>query len=592
MKKNILSAVLILTIYASGIAPTHAIFCSNCSQWSQQMLDYFRQGLQYAKDAATAAATPVTAAQQTLETVNNKILIPMRDAMTIVLIMKSGDNIKNLVLGSLGTQPLLIKDPAGYYKQRALGSIGVDLSILSRPNSVYDSSVLSSLINTNRYNQSSAASKLEAINRSTIPSSMQRKVCDDAVLTKIARDDVQASVQDGTLDESAYTDRKRELYRALCSGDPNTNPALAATLTKLASDRPDIGGWDSWLALTGGDNPYNRAVQSQGVISQKAQETVDLAKLEYTIGGGIRNLTTCKKYAENDLNGNLYGETETPGCALEEIKQAASTINSTYLEAINAPIKLLQNTLGPGAGNLVNTAFTSINLIRGISSAMESVSGGSSGGGGAAPTNVPIGTVSTSTPVRDLTNNPTMRESLTTPPKQQLQSHLSSLSELERVDRSYLTDIPFYQNQLSVMKSCYDGLAQDYPNTASDPRTTSALAYYQSKSDANSTLQVRINTELELVATTRTLVTDTLNRITSSQSSEEILSLFNSYQNQVDSQNLPNFMSGGTRQAEYITFRGDIDQSLAEGGAVYNFKADCATIRQQIEASNFNGAGA
>jgi hypothetical protein len=587
MKKNIFSALLVLTVYAAGITPGHAIFCSNCSQWSQQLLDYFRQGLQYAKEVSTDFSSGITATQQTLETVNNRILIPMRDAMTIITIMKSGDAIQNLILGSMGTDPLMVKNPESYFKNKALSSIGVDMSILSRQNSFYGNSVLSSLISSTRYNYADVSTKLAAINKSSIPKMIQSKVCNDASLSQLAQEDIFNGSDDGTIDPDALGDRKRELNRALCNGDPDTNPALAATLQKISEQRPDIGGWDAWLALTGGDNAYNKTVQSQQVINQKAQEVIDRAKADLAMGGGIKSLTECKKYAENDLNGNLYGESSTPGCALEEVRRTSSVLNSLYMEALNAPTKLLQNTLGPGAGNLVNTAFTSINLIQGITSAMDSLSGDSSGG----PTNIPGLVVSSPTPIKDLTNNPKAKESLTTPPKQQLLTHQQSLGTLERVDQNYIADIGFYQNRLGVMKGCYDKLVSDHPQTQGDQRVTSAYSYYQSKTGSNTTLQTKITEEIRLIGTTKTLVANTIDKINSSQSSEEILTTFNSYQNQVDSQNLPNIMTGATREGEHATFKGEIDQASLEGGALFTYNADCTAIRQQLETMNFTGAG-
>lgn len=589
MKKTIFTTLLVLTIYMSGTAPSYAIFCSNCSTWAQQLIDYARQGLQYAKDVSTDFSSGITATQQTLDTVNNRILIPMRDAMTVMTVMKSGDNMKNLILGSMGVEPLLVKDPELYFKNKALSSVQANLGVISGQNSIYSGSVLASLVSANRYNYADVSTKLKAINQSSIPSTVQKNVCEDASLSQLAQEDVLASSEDGTLDEAAFNDRKRELYRALCTGDPATNLGLATTLQKIGEQRPDLGGWDAWLAVTSGDNAYRKTVDSQLVIDQKVQEVLERAKNDYTMGGGIRSLTECKKYAEEDINGNLMGETSSVPCVAEDIKQTGSTLLKAYNDAIGAPLNLMLASFGKGAGGLINSAFTSINLIQGISSAMDSMSGSAGSSGGSRPNTTT--TVVNTPPARDLASNPTAKETLSTPPKQQLLSHQDSLDYLDRTDRNYVAEIDSFQNRLATMKGCYDKLVLDYPQTQSDSRVTAAYSYQQSKTTSNGSLKTKLVEELGLIETTKGIISSALSTINSSQSSEEILAVFNSYQNQVDSQNLPNIMTRATREGEYATFKGENDQSVIEGGALHTHNNDCVSIRQQIETMNFNGAG-
>ncbi len=569
------------------VQPANAIPVFDATNLAQNIKSWIVENYQLAKDTITASQGTITATQQTIETVNNKILIPMRDAAAILALMESGKYIENLILGSMGTQPLLIDNPGKYFKDRALSSTGVDLSILSRNTGFYDSSVLASLINTNRYNYADASTKLKAINRSSIPKTVQKQVCEDASLSQLAQEDVLASSDDGTIDEVALGDRKRELYRALCSGDPDTNPALATTLMKLGEQRPDLGGWDAWLARTSGDNAYNKTVQSQLVIATKAQEAIDLAKLDYTIGGGLKSLTECKTYAENDLNGNLYGETSTPGCAVEEIKQVSSVLNSIYVEAMNAPTKLLQSAIGPGAGNLINEAFRSIHLIRGITGAVDSMTGS-----GTTNRNAAAISPNTSTPVKDLANNPKAKETLSSPPKQHLLYHQNALDSLEKTNKDHSVYIGVYQNKLENTKMCFDKLIVDYPQTEGDSRVRSALDFYQTKTESNNALNSRLQQELSLVGTTKTLVSDTITSINNSQSSEEILSLFKNYQNRIDSERLPDLTAGATREGEYITFKMEVDGSTTDGGPLHTYNNDCASIRQQLDAMNFSGAGA
>lgn len=574
MKKIIVSLVFTLSLYTTTAAPTYAIFCSNCSTIVQQFIDYARQGLQYAKDAVSASQNTITAYQQTLETVNNTILIPMKDAAALMVLMKSGDNIQNLVLGSLGTDPLLIKNPEEYFKNKAIGTVEASLGDIAAYKSIYGDSVLSSLVASSRYQYSDYYARLKAISQSSIPSTVQTKACDDEMLSQLAREDVEVLGQ--PLDQAAYTARKQYFYNQFCAGNPQTDKNTAQALHLLQQARPSIGGWDAWLALTGGDNPYVKATQLKTEIDVKADQMKEQAKTDYIIGGGVKSLTKCNKYAENDINGNLYGETTQGPCISEEIKQVSSAISSSYREALETPMKLIRDSFGTGAGSLITTAFSTINLLKGISNSLSSVTGEE-------VSNNTGGTVtSTSPPVQNLTNDPQAKETLTSPAIKQLTSHQTALNNLQTIDQNYLNQIAYYQGQLDGVKACFDQLVQDH-GVANDSRVVAAMNYYSGTSQTNTDLKNTLTQELSLIATAKTLVTETLSKIQASNSSEEIAALFTNYQNTVDSGNLPNSGAAALRDGEYITFQGNVEQSVSQNGAIYNFKQECSQIRQQLE---------
>ena len=590
MKKLFLSVFLVSLIYTSSTNTANAIICGNCATNAQQLKDSITQKLQFGKDTISAYQGTITAAQQTLETVNNRILIPMRDALTIIAIMKSGDNIKNLVLGSTGLDPLLIRNPEQYFKNKTLGPIQSWIGDVAAQKSIYSESIYKNLLLNTRYTYSDTSTKVKQFTRSSLPATIQQRVCTEEYLTKIATEDVIAGGR--PFDAVEFEARKAYFYSRFCVGNPDSDSEegveTAQALMELQKARPSAGGMDAWLAITSGDNEYTRNMNVQMAINEGADAVRERTEKDFDLNAGIKSMTTCVKYAENDINGNLYAESASPPCLVEEIQQTGRMFNTLLEDALRSPADTLRSTLGPGAGSLISTAFTSINLLQSISTAAGNITGGGrSGGGGTTGT-----TVTNRVPVNDLATNTSAKKTLTGPPVQQLNYHQKSLGELEVTNKNYLNEITFYQNQLNSMKMCYEKLIQDHPQTETDARVTSAFDFYATASSTNARLRTNIAQELNLIATTTALVTTTLNAIQTSNSSEVILNLFNEYQNRVDTEALPSQLSGGVREGEYISFKGSVDQSLSEGGAIFTYKADCAAIRWQLETQHFSVAGA
>jgi hypothetical protein len=114
----------------------------------------------------------------------------------------------------------------------------------------------------------------------------------------------------------------------------------------------------------------------------------------------------------------------------------------------------------------------------------------------------------------------------------------------------------------------------------------SPAATYNNKRNSADLLKVPLNKELADINTAKTLITKTLDGISKSNSSEEVLSLFNDYQNTVDTQNLPTQMTGLGRDAEYQKFKMDTDAEFATNaggsGEMALLQAQCEQIRQQM----------
>jgi len=599
MKKSLFTLSLIALLYSTTAVPTYAIGCPQCSTFVQQFIDYARQGLQYSKDTISAYSNGITAAQQTAITINDTVVKPAKTAMTYIAIMKNGDNIRNLILGSVGTnQALLEKFPEVYLANKELNAIKAGLGDIAAQKSVYGDSVLNALVGQTRYNYADVSTKLRAANSTKLPSIAQNSACDETTLSNLAKEDIEISGQ--PLDQAAYSARKQYFYEKLCAKDPSRDEATAQALQTLTAARPEIGGWDSWLELTGGDNAWNSLAQSQTILATRATEIAEAARNDLNLGGGIRSLTACTGRAQADINGEPYSTASQAPCISEEIKQVSSALSAPFNGQVVSPLKTLHASLG--TGTVMDAVFNTVSLIQNVSSIASSVTGsinevaGTSGGG--TVNNIPVINTVTKTYEKDLTNNTTKKEDIVRSPKTQLKLHADALVTLERLNQDFLSTITYHQGQLDTMKSCYDNLVRSYQDQVSnDPRVSSAYKYYGGDTCAyqqdqnctggqvvvNNTLRTQIRAEQTVAAATKAFVQDTRTKIDDSQSAEEVLSLFTNYMDQVESKGMPNTSTVANRDGAYIEFKGSVDQSVMQGGAIFNYKETCVTIDREIQ---------
>lgn len=578
--KHLLKKLSALLLAASCTTPAYAVY---------PVIDAANLGqniIQVAKDTITSYQTTITAVQQTLETVNNTVLIPARDALTVITIMKSGDNVRNLILGTAGIDPLLVDNPQKYLTNKALETVNGSLAEAGLNKIPEGQSVLQSVLTVTRWNHLDIPTKLQVIASSPLLPQVQKRACTDEALTKLARDEV--AVPGRPLDQAAFSAKKIEFYNAFCVGNPAEDSAqgraTAEALKRLNQARPEVAGWDSWLTMVGGDNPYTKNAKIYQAVQEQVNSTVSRAEADLAAGGGIRSLTECKARASATIDGTPYSNPNQAPCIQESIKQVSSVLNQTFKDAIAAPLDLLKNSFGSGAGSLINTAFTTINLLQGINVAFNNLST-TSGGNGA--TYTPVQTTVTTPIANDLTNNQSAKDTLTGPPRKQLQAHQTALTTLETVNQKYLADIVYYQSQLDSMKSCFDTLVNDYPDTSN--QATGAYTYYENKRNANLTIKIRIDAEKTPITEGKAYIQSAINKIVASNASEEILKIFTEYQNKVDNGLIPDATLGPVREGEYISFKGEIDQSIGQDGALYTLKNNCTSLRQQYSSRNDGG---
>lgn len=580
MKHFLLVVVFLATL---AVTPERglAIVCSNCAQLKLQIP-------QLAKDTVTAGTSAITSVQQTLETVNNTILIPIRDALTIVTVLKSGNNMRNLILGTVGIDPLLVDNPERYLKGKALDTINASLAEAGLAYTPGNESVLENILTVTRYNSKGVSARIQLISQSPILPIIQKQVCADYALNKLAEE--QVLVPGRPFDQAAFTAKKQELRDAFCVGDPMQNTPegtrVAENLKRLQQARPEVGGWDSWLTMVSGDNPYTKNARIQQELQREVNAVVSRAEQDLALGGGIRSLTECKERALTNPAGQPYTNPNQAPCVQEVIKQAGSILNQTFKDAISGPIDLLKQSFGSGAGGLINTAFTTVNILTGISQALDNFNGSSSGGGGTV--NTGSQSVSTGAITNDLQNNPTGKKTLTDTPREHLSMHTESLDKFETANNQYVLAIANYNGKLNSMRQCFVDLVREYPETST--QAEAAYSYYNETVAANAKLQEKATTSLALIAPTREIISTTETILNTSNSSDEISRAFDTYRETVSSKKLPDILSHVEREGEVLSFKAEVDQSEIEGGRIYDFNTACTSLRQQMQVRNAGGA--
>ncbi len=569
------------------------VVCVNCNSLPQGLFSNI-------KEAWIAIETKLGTYNQMLDTINNKILKPMKDAMTIAQIAKSGQLTKSLVTAATGGDPLLVSNPQLYLKNKSIAVTQGGVDSLASQNGVYSNSLMNSIVAKAKGDNSSLATTLAGINQSSIPAIQKAKICNDASLTQMAKSQVALSGGD-------YNAVKASLNNSLCAGNPATDPALAKRLIDVSNKNPSL---DSFYAITSGDNAYTKAQKAQQATDKAAEAAKLSAAKDTAAGGGVKSKTTCTKFASNGL------------CIEETIAQASSVINKAYNDALSSDLKVAISSIGSGAGSILGAFANTMSLFNGFTSAVNSLAGSSGSNGAGSGNNGKLGTVSmpgtvtssssttgsvySNTTVnttfasstgysQDLVNNQQKKTSLSDSPKEFLKQHLSMLADMKKSDNDFLSTIASYNSQLGSVKSCYDNLLTTYPEEVqpNDSRIVAANSFYNNKKSNNDTAGANIALELKKIDITDKLINDTISAIDNSNSSDEISALFKNYQDQIKNQELPDVTSASDGVGRQLELSGELQISTMEGGDIFNMKDTCGKISAEIERiRSLHGAGA
>ncbi len=558
MKHFFVTSALFFTVLFSTVQTTHAQYV---------VFDPTAEITRYAQLAEALISSASDMAMEfyaSTSFLNETVLDPLANALIALAQIQQQTNTINLITGSLGGNSLLIQNPEQWIQNKGLNSVRVNIGDISQQNGTYSSSILGSVINSYR-GSSNLTSVLGSLGNSSVPNIVQNNLCKDASLSNVAKNDVMKS--DGTYDLEAYQNRKQDLFNSLCVGNPTVNIPLARKLEAVGKQRPDIAGTDSLLAVSFGDNEYNRSVKSQVAIAEDKARKEKAAEADLNRGGGIASATKCDQPATADGS-----DIANIPCRVESITNVGSALSNTFQEALVGDQKKLQNASGAGMWSSLSS------ILQVVASAFD-LSNLSSGSGSQPSLNE----------IQDL-DTPSKQTETAGTVQTPLQAHLTSLASLENTERSFLAELAGYQNSIQTIQVCYEKLKEDF-NLESDPRVVSAFSFTSNKLAVIQSTQAESNKNLNSISTTRALINDTLASVAASKSTGEITTLFTNYQKKVEAQGLPSLSTASKRQADYTRFGGTVRQDNSSVGSIPRLTNECAQIRQSYQQNTQSSGG-
>jgi hypothetical protein len=479
-------------------------------------------------DAATAISTD-------LEMVDTTIFRPLQTALITAAQQEAANQIIGWVNGGTQSDSLIIANPEKYIRDQ--GITAVKGAIKNIPvDSAYGGTIFQSILD--QYQDAGGIKeKLAALSQSNIPSVIQENMCDDSSLTNLALQDVQDAT--GNYVASELATRKAELFNYACNGDPETDPDLAARLEDLNDQNPSIGGWDSWLAITGGDNEFTHTQKSLDAAEEYNATREDLATKEIYDQAGPISQTVCDNPAQT---GSVGGVAECLGDILTI--NPGEVVSGALNNAANAGIDRLTNLMEGGFSDLLISVAIN-KLSSGINSSLSGMS----------TTNGTSNTASTvnsnSTPRQDLLGNTQAKSNITGPMQRMFDSNNDKFSSLDSLDRSYLGEINAYGSKIDAGRACYDNLIQTQVAVPTDPQVIEAYAFYDDRQKKIDAAKAIILPELAKIAEAKKLMADTIAAVNNSNSTTEISTIYTDYINKMDNGNYPTTKTEGIRKGQY-----------------------------------------
>lgn len=573
MKKNFISVSFLFSLFFAPYSAYAAWPVFDAPQFGKQII-------QLSTEIITKGATLATQINTWSLSLKFTVLDPLGNAMIAISLLKQQTNTMNLVTGALGTDQLLVSNPEQWIKNKGLGVINISLGDINKQPGLYGDSLFSNIVSSFKSSNRDLGATLNIINTSSVPGIVQKNICGDASLLQIARNDVMKS--DGTFDPAELAARRQELWNSLCVGnpaDPN-NLQLAQRLNKVNSQRPDIGGWDSILAVSSGDNSYTKGVQATLAISKKVDETRSAAKDDLARGGGIaspRGNCAPSDRVTTAPNSDPVLNISDALCRVTTFANTGSAVNSAFQASINAPMDRLINSFGSGIIGSLSALLSARNTIGMLSNAFSGIAGSGGSGSNSATT-----VSASSTPVEDLRDNPDGRKIVSAPTTRRLTAYSESLDKFEAADNGIRMEVSLAQGTAGQIRTCYERLMTDFSVNEQYPGIGEAISYASSRMQSMDKLLSKTAQDAFTLAAARKLVMETQTKIDQSNSSEEISNLYEAFEEKVGDGTLPSDSAAAEREGDYQTLKGDNQVDSMEGGTAYRLQAQCTTIRQQL----------
>ncbi len=576
MKKIFFTSILLLAITSSSTHKAHTLFGAGDIVFDpaalvQMVKDYATQGV-------IGSGVMTSATLDVLSQVNRDVLTPMNSVLTLRAIISSNNGIQNLVRGTMGQEnALLVADPEEYLRNKSNGVTQQAIGSLTEQNGPYSDSVMANLIQRTRYQNRTLDDRIASINQSNIPAMEQKRRCTDAALSSQAEKDISNSSGSYTQEEyrAAYTTRKKELSDALCGdlSDPNTRAALTA----INKQNPSL---DSFLAMTSCDNEFCRSQRIEQEVEARKNQIAQAAVEDLKSGGGLRSVTTCTKRVATKIDGTKYetGDLTAP-CVQEKITQTANSINESFKNSFDT-IKPQLATIGNSASGImsvVGVAMNTLSLTQQIGSQLGVGSGGGTGTGGG-----------TGGYTNDLLNDSSGKTNLTKTPLDFLSGQKTALGGLLGWQANHLTSIENEKAAMDTMLQCFERLSLDYPDNiiVNGPVVAARNfynTYYAREYNGSSSTRGKLLADQVRAQTEITLIDETISKINISQSTEEILSIFNNFQSTVKNQGLPEGISASAvEQGAYLIHKATLQESV-DVGNLNTFNQNCIDTRKDAE---------
>ncbi len=537
--KKYLNVFLVLGLISSFIGQ---VFASGAIAGATEITQLLNNGELLGVNVSSGA----TAISSNISAVDATIGRPLVTMMINTAQQKAAKDIVSWANGGFKGDPLIISDPGKYIGDAALAQVKLGLGSLPK-NSPYSDSIFNSLVGQYKDSEDLGA-KINSITQSNIPSLVQKNFCTDSSLTENAVASLGGDM--ASIDPKALQQKKKELKDYACNGNPNTDQKLAARLTDIQSQNASVGGWDSWLAKTGGDNAYTKKVLATNEINAKAAAEKDKAQKEIYQGAGPVSQTKCLKTSTVTKTG------ETPICepGQKVTLTPGKTVASSLDRSANSGIDRLTRLQGEGlAAFIMEKAMSS--LVSGLNSAFNGSQGGSSSGSN---NNQTTTVTSKSPPTQDLAGDEDTKTAITSPVFKMLENSQSTFDSLESVDTEYLAEVNTYATKIASGKSCYDSLIENKTVTPDNPQVVAAYSFYEDRQNRIDIVKSALTQELKKLANATQLITTTKTKLKETNSSEEINTLYNNYTKEVEKGEYPTIETLGKRKGEYSKTKADI----------------------------------
>lgn len=495
-------------------------------------------------DAVTALATKASY-------IKEYVLDPIANSLISSALEGASNDILSWVSGGFGgSAPLIVTNPEEYLKQEGLKSVKGVLDTIPT-DSIFGDSIFSSLL-TQYKGADDLENQVKNLAKSKLPELIQNNLCKDEKLTSLALGAVQNN--DGTYDQQELSAKKTELWNYACAGDANDS-VIAARLQDLNKQNSTIGGWDTWLAVTSGENEYTKTQIALTKTEQKIEEEKERNIKELYDGLGPLSEKECVSTTQAPEGG-------TEVCNEWITVTPADQVSSSLDEALTSGMRRLENIMGDGSLSGMLQGFATAAISSGIKKALNSSGGGSQ-------YNIPITLPSERPVVQDLENDPTKKEENLKPMQRQLSYYSTTLDNLSSVDATYVSELAAYERRVKQLEGC-----------------SVALSFYQNRISRITTKRDFITAEQTTIAKARELISETRTKLDASNSSKEQGTIFNNYLAAIDDRGYPTAQTEGVRQGEYIKDKFDVDHDTE----LSNWITTCSNFNQQGQTT-FEGSG-